>query len=65
MRWGEGAPAVRELVKLADEVALAIELLKAYDRGDRRACLRAWDTLWRAEARLDAARDQVRTLNVE
>jgi hypothetical protein len=57
--------AVRELAMLADEVTRAIELLRAYDRGNRRAALGAWDSLWNAGDRLDAARDHVRTLRTE
>jgi len=57
--------AVRELVRLADEVTRAIEQLRDYDRGNRRAALGAWDSLWDAGDRLEAARDHVRTLRTE
>jgi hypothetical protein len=57
--------AVKELVRLAEHVAEAVEQLGAYDRGDRRAALAAWDALWSAVEPLEAARDYVRSLRVE
>jgi hypothetical protein len=64
VRGSNASLAVDELIKLTADVTTAMELLGAYDRGDRRAATAVWDVLCRAEDRLEAALDHARTLTV-
>jgi hypothetical protein len=65
MSAGNTAPAVRELARMSEDIAVAVRLLGAYERGDRRAVLAVWDALGRAGERLEAACDHVRCLRSE